>query len=93
MLGDELASKLNEPKTDLMVGVVEIGTNMKDDIMRIYEKIHLVVTNPGRILDSMGKKVTNVENCKSLCLNEADKLLSYEKVHIVYSSYLLNFVS
>ena len=46
------------------------GTNLKDDIMRIYEKIHLVVTNPGRILDSMGKKVTNVENCNILCLNE-----------------------
>ena len=69
------------------------GTNLKDDIMRIYEKIHLVVANPGRILDLMGKKVTNVENCKSLCLNEADKLLSHEKVHIVYSSSLLNFVS
>ena len=41
----------------------------------------------------MGKKVANVENCKILCLNEAYKLFLSEKVHIVYSSYLLNFVS
>ena len=51
---------------------------MKDDIMRIYEKVHLVVATPGRILDLMEKKVANVENCKILCLDEADKLLSQD---------------
>ena len=30
---------------------------MKDDIMRIYEKVHLVVATPGRILDLMEKQV------------------------------------
>lgn len=54
------------------------GTNLKDDIMRIYEKVHLVVATPGRILDLMEKKVANVENCKILCLDEADKLLSQD---------------
>ena len=50
------------------------GTNLKDDIMRIYEKVHLVITTPGHILDP--KKVANVEKCKILCLDEADKILS-----------------
>lgn len=54
------------------------GTNLKDDIMRIYEKVHLVVATPGRILDLMEKKVANVEKCKILCLDEADKLLSQD---------------
>jgi len=54
------------------------GTNLKDDIMRIYEKVHLVVATPGRILDLMEKRVANVENCKILCLDEADKLLSQD---------------
>lgn len=54
------------------------GTNLKDDIMRIYEKVHLVVATPGRILDLMEKKVANVERCKILCLDEADKLLSQD---------------
>ena len=34
------------------------GRNLKDDIMRIYEKIHLVIPKPGRILDLIEKKVT-----------------------------------
>jgi len=54
------------------------GTNLKDDIMRIYEKVHLVVATPGRILDLMEKKVAIVDNCKILCLDEADKLLSQD---------------
>ena len=54
------------------------GTNLKDDIMRIYEKVHLVVATPGRILDLMEKNVANVEKCKILVLDEADKLLSQD---------------
>ena len=74
--------------TNVCVG----GTNLKDDIMRIYEKVHLVVATPGRILDLMEKQastlvckfcgsqscfqVANVSKCKMLVLDEADKLLS-----------------
>merc|ERR1711997_470558 len=50
----------------------------KDDIMRIYEKVHLVVATPGRILDLMEKKIADVNNCKMLVLDEADKLLSQD---------------
>merc|ERR1712029_40484 len=62
----------------IKVMVTTGGTSLKDDIMRIYEKVHLVVATPGRILDLMEKKVANVENCKILCLDEADKLLSQD---------------
>lgn len=51
---------------------------MKDDIMRLYEKVHLVVATPGRILDLMEKQVADVSNCKILVLDEADKLLSQD---------------
>ena len=54
------------------------GTNLKDDIMRIYEKVHLVVATPGRILDLMEKNVAQVDKCKMLVLDEADKLLSQD---------------
>merc|ERR1719436_864829 len=69
----ELAKYLN-----IKVMVTTGGTNLKDDIMRIYEKVHLVVATPGRILDLMEKKVAIVDNCKILCLDEADKLLSQD---------------
>lgn len=62
----------------IKVMVTTGGTNLKDDIMRIYEKVHLVVATPGRILDLMDKKVANVEKCRILCLDEADKLLSQD---------------
>ena len=46
--------------------------------MRIYEKVHLVVATPGRILDLMEKQVANMSHCKMLILDEADKLLSQD---------------
>jgi len=54
------------------------GTNLKDDIMRLYETVHLVVATPGRILDLMEKGVAKMEKCKMVCLDEADKLLSQD---------------
>merc|ERR1719430_1778125 len=62
----------------IKVMVTTGGTNLKDDIMRIYEKVHLVVATPGRILDLMEKQVANVSKCKMLVLDEADKLLSQD---------------
>ena len=44
----------------------------------IIVSVHLVVATPGRILDLMDKKVANVEKCRILCLDEADKLLSQD---------------
>jgi len=54
------------------------GTNLKDDIMRMYEKVHLVVATPGRIIDLIEKKVAIMDKLKILCLDEADKLLSQD---------------
>ena len=68
--------------------------------MRIYEKVHLVVATPGRILDLMEKQastlvckfcgsqscfqVANVSKCKMLVLDEADKLLSQVRMGVLY---------
>merc|ERR1712113_525948 len=62
----------------IKVMVTTGGTNLKDDIMRIYEKVHLVVATPGRILDLMEKQVANMSKCRMLVLDEADKLLSQD---------------
>jgi len=63
---------------DIKVMVTTGGTNLKDDIMRMYDKVQLVVATPGRIIDLMEKRVANLEKCKILCLDEADKLLSQD---------------
>lgn len=54
------------------------GTNLKDDIMRLYEPVHIVVATPGRILDLMNKNLVKISKCGILVLDEADKLLSQD---------------
>lgn len=69
----ELAKHMN-----IRVMVTTGGTNLKDDIMRIYQKVQLIIATPGRILDLMDKEVANMSHCKMLVLDEADKLLSQD---------------
>uniref|UniRef100_A0A2P2HXZ7 RNA helicase n=1 Tax=Hirondellea gigas TaxID=1518452 RepID=A0A2P2HXZ7_9CRUS len=54
------------------------GTNLKDDIMRIYEGVHAIIATPGRILDLTEKGIAKMDHCKMLVLDEADKLLSHD---------------
>ncbi|KAI7692851.1 hypothetical protein SSS_04102 [Sarcoptes scabiei] len=54
------------------------GTNLMDDIMRIYDNVHVVVATPGRILDLVEKQVASLANCKYFVLDEADKLLGQD---------------
>ncbi|BFZ13695.1 hypothetical protein BsWGS_16734 [Bradybaena similaris] len=54
------------------------GTNLKDDIMRLTEPVHVVIATPGRILDLMNKGLVKIQNCGTLILDEADKLLSQD---------------
>ena len=54
------------------------GTSLRDDIMRLYQPVHIVVATPGRILDLADKGVARLGSCKTLVMDEADKLLSPE---------------
>lgn len=54
------------------------GTNLRDDILRLYNPVHVVVSTPGRILDLIERKVAVVKTCTMLVLDEADKLLSMD---------------
>merc|ERR1719436_57098 len=62
----------------IKVMVTTGGTNLKDDIMRLDEKVQLIVATPGRILDLIEKNVAVMDQCKVLCVDEADKLLSQD---------------
>lgn len=54
------------------------GTSLKDDIMRLYNTVHIIVATPGRILDLSSKKVADLSHVKTIVMDEADKLLSPE---------------
>lgn len=54
------------------------GTSLKDDIVRLYNTVHILVATPGRVLDLSNKKVADLSNCQTMIMDEADKLLSPE---------------
>jgi ATP-dependent RNA helicase DDX6/DHH1 len=63
---------------DVKVMVTTGGTNLKDDILRIYQRVQIIIATPGRILDLVDKGVAKMDHCKILVLDEADKLLSQD---------------
>lgn len=54
------------------------GTSLRDDIMRLYKPVHVLVGTPGRILDLSEKGVAGLSKCHTIVMDEADKLLSPE---------------
>jgi ATP-dependent RNA helicase DDX6/DHH1 len=54
------------------------GTSLQDDIMRLYQTVHILVGTPGRVLDLSEKNIAKLQNCSIMVLDEADKLLSPE---------------
>ncbi|KFQ65694.1 putative ATP-dependent RNA helicase DDX6, partial [Pelecanus crispus] len=47
------------------------GTNLRDDIMRLDDTVHVVIATPGRILDLIKKGVAKVEHVQMIVLDEA----------------------
>ena len=37
------------------------GTNVKEDILRLYNPVHVIVGTPGRILDLVSHKIMKLE--------------------------------
>lgn len=54
------------------------GTQLREDILRLYNPVHIIVATPGRILDLANKQVADLSQCGTIVLDEADKLLSLE---------------
>lgn len=54
------------------------GTNLREDIMRLYSTVHIIVGTPGRIHDLAEKGIADLTHCATIVLDEADKLLSPE---------------
>ena len=46
------------------------GTSLKDDIMRLYNTVHVICGTPGRILDLAHKGVCVLKDCATLVMDE-----------------------
>ncbi|CAJ0760246.1 14969_t:CDS:10 [Entrophospora sp. SA101] len=51
------------------------GISMSDQQYTLSEGIHIVVATPGRLKDMLEKKKFNLNICKYLCLDEADRMI------------------
>lgn len=60
----------------IQVMVTTGGTSLKDDIVRLYQPVHLLVGTPGRILDLTKKGVCVLKNCSMLVMDEVYHCLS-----------------
>jgi len=67
------------------------GTGLREDIMRLYNTVHVLVATPGRALDLANKGVCTLDKCSFVVMDEADKLLSPEFQPIVEE--LVGFVA
>lgn len=56
----------------IQVMVTTGGTSLKDDIMRLYQPVHLLVGTPGRILDLSRKGVCVLKDCSVLVMDEVN---------------------
>lgn len=54
------------------------GTNLRDDILRLGDPVHVMVGTPGRIADLARQKIADLSECRMMVMDEADKLLSQE---------------
>eukprot|EP00301_Raphidiophrys_heterophryoidea_P022182 c6401_g1_i1.p1 GENE.c6401_g1_i1~~c6401_g1_i1.p1 ORF type:complete len:423 (-),score=75.40 c6401_g1_i1:380-1648(-) len=74
----------------VQVMVTTGGTPLQDDIIRLYNPVHVMVGTPGRVVDlASTKAVADLSKCSILCMDEADKLLSPEFQPVVEQCIML----
>eukprot|EP00755_Sulcionema_specki_P022609 Sspe_Gene.76946::Locus_48052_Transcript_1_1_Confidence_1.000_Length_836::g.76946::m.76946/K12614/DDX6, RCK, DHH1; ATP-dependent RNA helicase DDX6/DHH1 len=78
-----VAKELSSFIPNMQIMVTTGGTSLQDDILRLYQPVHLLVATPGRLGDLAGKNVAKLGDCKLIILDEADKLLSPEFVPLI----------
>lgn len=74
----QVCKQLSKHMGKVQVMVTTGGTLLKDDIMRLYNPVHILVATPGRVLDLGSKGIANLKECSLMVMDEADKLLSPE---------------
>lgn len=76
MQTSQLCKELSKNMDNVQIMVSIGGTSVKDDILRLNNKVHIVIATPARILDLCRKGICILDSCNMVALDEADKLLS-----------------
>ena len=51
------------------------GISMSEQSHVLGKGLHIVVATPGRLIDMLEKKRFNLDSCKFLCMDEADRMI------------------
>jgi len=51
------------------------GISMNDQSHVLNKGLHIVIATPGRLIDMLEKKRFTFNNCKYLCMDEADRMI------------------
>jgi ATP-dependent RNA helicase DDX6/DHH1 len=54
----------------IQVMVTTGGTNLREDIMRLYSPVHVLVGTPGRIHDLADKGIADLSHCNTFVMDE-----------------------
>lgn len=65
------------------------GTNVREDMEKLRQGVHIVVGTPGRVFDMIGRGALNPNTIKIFCLDEADELLSCGSTDPIYQIFQL----
>ncbi|KAF5376776.1 hypothetical protein D9757_009499 [Collybiopsis confluens] len=52
------------------------GTNVREDMAKLQEGVHVVVVIPGRVYDMINRRALKSDTIKIFCLDEVDEMLS-----------------
>ena len=76
-LADQTAEALSNfaAKTPLRVGVVYGGVDIKPQIEQVRKGVEVLIATPGRLLDHLEQKSTNLNQVSIVVLDEADRML------------------
>lgn len=58
------------------------------DWLELFRGVHMVVATPGRLMDLLDKKIMNLEVCRYLVLDEADRMIDLgfeEDIRTIFS--------
>ncbi|KAK8770093.1 ATP-dependent RNA helicase abstrakt isoform X2 [Amblyomma americanum] len=64
------------------------GTSVREQLDVVRRGVHVMVATPGRLMDMLDKKMVNLDMCRYLCLDEADRMIDMgfeEDVRTIFS--------
>ncbi|XP_046911503.2 ATP-dependent RNA helicase abstrakt [Dermatophagoides farinae] len=76
--------KMPRLRTCLCIG----GLSIKEQLETINHGVHIMVATPGRLIDMLEKKMVNLNVCRYLCMDEADRMIDMgfeEDIRTIFS--------